>query len=112
MANSLGSFICLDENTTNKSCMDISRVMVRIPSSFKLVETINVIDGMVFCLVCREDSYGPLRITINTHGEKLNQMDITSLEDSWSKHIRDMEGDGIRNTGNGLTDGYSTRDSS
>lgn len=57
LANSFGSLFCLDDNTTNKLCLDIARVMDRVSSSFKLVERCKVeIDDMVFWLTLREDS--------------------------------------------------------
>ncbi|XP_058726434.1 uncharacterized protein LOC131597779 [Vicia villosa] len=36
LANSIGSFVCIDENTANKACMDIARVMMRVRESFNL----------------------------------------------------------------------------
>lgn len=34
LTNSMGTFICIDENTTNKTCMDIAMIMVRVSSAF------------------------------------------------------------------------------
>lgn len=64
IANLLGTFVCLDENTTNKSCMDIARFMVRVKDSFILPEVLKaVIEVKDFVMVLREDSFGPLRIS-------------------------------------------------
>lgn len=63
LANSLGSFICLDEYTTLKSCLDIARIMIRVPMLFALKESMKVeVDRKVFNLVIREDSFGHMRL--------------------------------------------------
>ncbi|XP_058733329.1 uncharacterized protein LOC131604933 [Vicia villosa] len=62
VANGLGEFVCVDENTSSGDNMDIARIMIRVPFSFKLQETLKVsIDGVEHVLVLREDTYGPVR---------------------------------------------------
>lgn len=83
VANSLGSFVCLDENTTIKTCMDIARIMIRVSASFTLKdEYLEDIDGKEFRLVIREDSYGPMR-NVSSKKEMCNISSINSnSEDS------------------------------
>ncbi|XP_058763176.1 uncharacterized protein LOC131636584 [Vicia villosa] len=46
LANQLGSFICVDDNTVSGDNMDIARVMIRVPSNFVLSNFMEVvIDG-------------------------------------------------------------------
>lgn len=42
LANFLGSFVCIDENTANGTCMDIARVMMKIPVGFSLRDNLKV----------------------------------------------------------------------
>lgn len=83
LANSIGSFFFLDDNTSNKACLDISRVMVRVSSSFKLVERLKVeIDGMDFWLTLKEDSWGPLRLSSTSSDKVQHQKQDSRLEAS------------------------------
>lgn len=95
LENSLGSFICLDENTTNKSCMDITRMMIKVSATFSPNEEYLVnIDGMIFSLIIREDSYGPMRIVRLKEENNNNFSTHSSSEDSWSNFGEDdIEGE-------------------
>lgn len=63
LANGLGSYVCLDDNTLAGSCMDISRLIIRVPFEFSLNNYMKVaIDGSLFTLIFREDTFGPVRI--------------------------------------------------
>lgn len=63
IANSLGTNICVDENTLTGYNMDIAILIVRVPFSFSLKEQLVVaIDGVFYLLVLRKDSYGLVRI--------------------------------------------------
>ncbi|XP_058759400.1 uncharacterized protein LOC131632679 [Vicia villosa] len=63
IANFLGDYICVDDNTSAASNLDIARIMVRVPFNFVLKEQMVVsFDGENFSLVLREDTYGPVRI--------------------------------------------------
>lgn len=59
LENSLGSFICLNNNTTKEAKLDISRILVRVPISFSLRHSIvEIIDGKEFRITLREEHYG------------------------------------------------------
>lgn len=59
----MGKFIIMDENFKEDGNMDISKILVRVPLCFCLVERISVsIDDEVFALSLREDAYVPFRI--------------------------------------------------
>lgn len=74
LASSFGTFICLNENSANRSCMDITRIMVRVPSNFNMIENIKYeINGTEFQLIIREDSMGPLRISKKAKDDNLKQ---------------------------------------
>ncbi|XP_058739160.1 uncharacterized protein LOC131611050 [Vicia villosa] len=63
VANLLGNFICVDDNTSAVINLDIARIMMKVPFNFVLKEQMVVtIDGEVFHLVLREDTFGPVRI--------------------------------------------------
>ncbi|XP_058742698.1 uncharacterized protein LOC131615243 [Vicia villosa] len=63
VANMLGTYICVDENTMSGDNMDIARILIRVPSSFSLKDHVEVnVDGDVFQLVLHEDTYGPVRL--------------------------------------------------
>lgn len=81
-ANSIGSFICLDENTENRTSMDIAKVMVKVPVSFRLKEYEKVmIDGIEFKLVFREDVYGLVRIIKNNSSKAYMSSESSSSEE-------------------------------
>lgn len=112
MQNSLDSFVCLGENTTNKACMDIARIIIRVPASFTLKDEYYVdIDGKDFRLVIREDSYGTVSIE-RTKKENFNKSSIhTSLKDSWSnfgEEDTDGEGENLVKEDSVLSNGKST----
>ncbi|XP_058765713.1 uncharacterized protein LOC131639233 [Vicia villosa] len=95
VANKLGSFVCLDENTMTGNSMDIARCLVRVNATFILPEIVQiVIDGKSFVLNLREDTYGPLRITaqkdlglsiksssLSSSSSKAASLDLTEEED-------------------------------
>lgn len=115
VANSQGSFICLDENITNKTCMDIARFMVRVSDSFILPDVLSVeIDGMDYLMVLREDSFGPVKI-VNTRkpseDSNINISDSSSSEDSWSFIGNEEEGEKETNGVEALPVGFSLGDS-
>lgn len=50
--NSIGSYICVDENTSSGCNMDIARVLIRVPFNFNLKESVLVaIDDTIIKLV-------------------------------------------------------------
>lgn len=113
LVNSFGSFICLDENMTNKSYIDIARVMVRVPTSFTLVEDINVVvDSVEFRVVLREDYFRLMQITKVSPICNNISTELSSSEESWSNHGGDMESKEFSNGGKFLSEGYSTQVSS
>ncbi|XP_058726177.1 uncharacterized protein LOC131597499 [Vicia villosa] len=62
IANYIGTFVSVDENTMKGSNRDITRFMVRVPVNFVLKERIIIdIDGVEFDLVMREDLYGAMK---------------------------------------------------
>lgn len=82
LANSMGSFICLDESSANKSCMDIARIMVRVPANFLLMKDMKVtIYGVEFRFMFREDLYGPVRIARNSLECLSKEFKYSSFED-------------------------------
>lgn len=111
LANLLGTIVCLDENTTNKSCMDISRFMVRVKDTFILPEVVTtVIEGKDFVLALRKDSFGPLRIYNQNKGAEVSNTYkslSSNFEDSWRKFDMEEGGEKENNERNGLFDGQS-----
>ncbi|XP_058775277.1 uncharacterized protein LOC131649535 [Vicia villosa] len=62
LAGSWGRFICVDENTSKGVAFDMARVMVNIPITRNIPETVPVnIDGRLFNLCVREDAVGMVR---------------------------------------------------
>lgn len=86
LANSMGNFICVDENTTLGANMDIGRFLLRVPFGFNLKEqSFVIVDGSCFNLILREDSYGPVRIANNKGALLIPSSSASSdSEDSWS----------------------------
>lgn len=94
LANSFGSFIFLDENIANKSCMDITRIMVRVPTNFKLMENMNVmVEGVEFRLVIREDSMGSLCIYRFSADEKHTESEGSTSKESWAEFGGETKGE-------------------
>lgn len=61
LANFLGTFVCVDENTERGEKLDITRIMVRVPTMFSMKDSVSVsIDGVEFTILMRKDYYGPL----------------------------------------------------
>ncbi|KAI5432555.1 hypothetical protein KIW84_020027 [Lathyrus oleraceus] len=59
----VGKYICVDENTLNRDCMDVARIMVLTNCVVVLNEPFNVlINGVPFRIKMTKYSYGPLRI--------------------------------------------------
>ncbi|XP_058741851.1 uncharacterized protein LOC131614255 [Vicia villosa] len=111
LANTFGSFICLDENTANKTCLDIARVMVRVSATFILAESLKVeVDGVEFRLSFREDSWGPLRLSRTTNDAKSIQTDESSSEDYALGFGGELEEVKFFKTNTVLSDGFSTKD--
>ncbi|XP_058774299.1 uncharacterized protein LOC131648567 [Vicia villosa] len=87
IANLLGNFVCVDENTSAAANLDIARVMVRVPFNFVLKEQLVVsVDGEIFSLVLREDTYGPVRLLekkteiLNGESNYSSEFDVDSNE--------------------------------
>ncbi|XP_058784074.1 uncharacterized protein LOC131658840 [Vicia villosa] len=93
LANRLGEFICLDDNTMSGSNMDIARFMIRVDSRFNLPESLKVaIDGVLFNLNLREDSYGPLRINAQRVPAQVRESSSSSgLEGSINEDNREKK---------------------
>ncbi|XP_058763296.1 uncharacterized protein LOC131636700 [Vicia villosa] len=91
LANRLGVFICLDENTMTGCNMDIARLMVRVDSRFILPETLKVvIDDVPFTLNLREDSFGPLRINAQKVADQvLGSSSSSSYAGSMNDEVRE-----------------------
>ncbi|XP_058746299.1 uncharacterized protein LOC131619193 [Vicia villosa] len=63
LAGSWGRFICVDENTAKSEVFDVARVMVNIPITLKIPDTVTVsIDGGLHNLCVREDAAGMMRM--------------------------------------------------
>lgn len=83
-ANSMGMYMCVDDNTLAGNILDIARVLVRVPCGFNLKDNISVlIDDIPFELQLREDTFGPVRISY-TKVQKDHASSSSSSEDSWS----------------------------
>ncbi|XP_058747128.1 uncharacterized protein LOC131620126 [Vicia villosa] len=81
LGNKIGKFICVDENTSSRSCMDIARIMITVPLLFHLEDFVNVvIDGKEYSLVVREDSFGPLRISSAQKENNRKDLETSSSE--------------------------------
>lgn len=85
LPNTLGSYICVKENTFSGKKLYVARVLIRIPLNFCLKERITlVIDGESFGIRLREDSFGPLRIINKQYASTRNNVSSYNFEDSWS----------------------------
>ena len=63
LANTVGKFICADENTSKGVCLYVARFMVKTKCAVVLNETFNVLFNFVsFRIKMMEDTHGPLRI--------------------------------------------------
>ncbi|XP_058746048.1 uncharacterized protein LOC131618913 [Vicia villosa] len=86
LANQLGSFICVDDNIVSGDNMDIARVMIRVAFNFVLNNFMEVaIDGEVFNLVFREDTYGLVRIAAKKVSSPNRSYNSSSNSDVVSK---------------------------
>lgn len=66
VANTFGSYVCVDESTSSGITMDITRILIRVNYDFVLPESISVsIDKELLVIKLREDSMGPVRIVYN-----------------------------------------------
>lgn len=64
-------YVCLNDNTRNKSCMDVACILVRTKSSMVLNKAFNVkINGAAFRIKVIEDSHRPLRVESSKPLEK------------------------------------------
>lgn len=81
LGNKIRKFICVNENTTSRSCMDIARILIRVPLLFHLEEYVNVvIDGKELSMVVRGDFFGPLRISKALKEINRKEMETSSSE--------------------------------
>lgn len=113
LANSIGSFICIDENTANIACLDIARVMVRVPFSFNLLDGYLVeIYSKDFWLILREDTWGPLCISPMEAIKKRIQSEDSRSDSSRAYPDEDYGEKALLKGHNAETEGYSSMDSS
>lgn len=90
LSNSLGSFVCLDENTVSDANMDISRMIVRVPVDFNMKDSMWVmIDGVDFTILMREDSYDPLRLW-KDFDAAYKAYSLCSSKESWGNLDREL----------------------
>lgn len=68
----LGVYMCLEDNTKNKTNMGVTRFVVRTKYILVLNETFNVqINEYVFWIKVVEDSQGPLKFCLTWNHEEL-----------------------------------------
>ncbi|XP_058759866.1 uncharacterized protein LOC131633166 [Vicia villosa] len=85
IAKSLGNYICVDEETMLGSKMDIARILIKAPFVFALNEHMEVnIDGLMYQLILREDTYGPSSIVAQKVDLKKSQSSSSFSGDSGS----------------------------
>lgn len=78
-----GSYICSDEATLKRDCMDVARFLVRTKCSIVLNESFSVqINDEVFRIKMVEDYHAPLRIGVRNKHECSNKSEIDSDSDS------------------------------
>ncbi|CAI8595929.1 unnamed protein product [Vicia faba] len=71
MTKPLGHYVCSDEETSKHKNLDVARILIRIKYCLVLNETYNIsINEKVFIIKFVEDVRGPMRITVNIHGNK------------------------------------------
>lgn len=77
LAELWGAFICVDENTSKGDALDVARIMVKVPLSFKSPDFLIVnIDGLDFKLTIREDALSQFHS--NAGNSKSYSSDIVS----------------------------------
>lgn len=104
IVNSLGSYICVNDNTLTGYNMDIARILIRVPRDFYLNKHIFVlIDDEAFVLSLRVDSYGPVYIAHKKGNPVSNISSSSSSKDSWPI---------LENSSFRVKDSHGTRDSS
>lgn len=98
LVDSLGTFVCVHENTARGDILDIARIIVRVPAPFSMKDSLLVsIDGVEFTILMREDSYGLFRLW--KESDVATKADSSSSsKESWGKSdeaMGEMENDGI-----------------
>ncbi|XP_058758617.1 uncharacterized protein LOC131631862 [Vicia villosa] len=97
LANRFGSYVCSDENTLNGSNMDIARFMIRTSGTSVLNENLEVnINGIPYKIALREDSYGPLRLSLNQNAIKnKSNLFVSSSSESEEGFLYEEKGDNM-----------------
>ncbi|XP_058749527.1 uncharacterized protein LOC131622508 [Vicia villosa] len=82
IAKTVGTYVCVDDNTQKGEHMDIARILVKTPCMIALNESFSVcINGTVFKIKISEDSYGPMRINLFQKGKKIEDPSSSSESD-------------------------------
>ncbi|XP_058748519.1 uncharacterized protein LOC131621485 [Vicia villosa] len=82
IAKTVGTYICVDDNTHKGEHMDIARILVKTPCMIALNETFSVcINGTIFKIKLSEDSYGPMRINLFQKAKKIEGPSSSSESD-------------------------------
>ncbi|CAI8603876.1 unnamed protein product, partial [Vicia faba] len=87
LANSIGSFVCCDENMMKTKNMDIAMILVRTIGFLSLNVTVEVeICGKLFKVRLTEDTHNPLRISFNLTKQEVKMVDSSSdSKVDWNK---------------------------
>lgn len=82
LANTIEKYVCADDNTSKRDCMDLARFIVRTKCAVVLNETFNIpINDVTFRIKMTEDTHGPLCIMANNSVQKkdLQNQSLMSL---------------------------------
>lgn len=87
----VGTFVCLDEETSNQKKLDVAKFMIRTKYSLVLNETINVdINDHVYSIKLVEDMHGPKRLYVPTE-LKDEDSSVQSLSEEGGEDVDDGE---------------------
>lgn len=90
LANLMGSFICLDESTTDGSNLDTIRFMARVQLAHVLEKKVLVqIDGKEFALILKGDATGSMRDNPCRRKSYISVSESAKSEDEWSVNCLD-----------------------
>ncbi|XP_058740987.1 uncharacterized protein LOC131613324 [Vicia villosa] len=86
LAESWGRFICIDENTAKGGAFDVARMLINVPLSFKLPETM-VLDlgGSCINIFFREDAMGQYFVKFGTPVSATSGCDSFESEGGWAE---------------------------
>ncbi|XP_058732931.1 uncharacterized protein LOC131604513 [Vicia villosa] len=92
LAELWGRFICIDENTSKGAAFAMARMMVNVPISFKLPDSVTVnIDGKSFAIFLREDAMGQILFSSNKQTVASSSSEFSGSKGGWCEDFAGTE---------------------